>query len=190
MKLSTYHKSCGDKVNLIQLHYNGYPGERKETVIDAKEYDAVYASTIFTHNKNVLKIDGCEAINLGGTGYDLHVKLPEEIDNLDEDYTIYPDNDKSYGFITRGCIRSCSFCFVPPKEGKLCFYRSVDRIAKHKRVEFLDNNFLAYEKCEDILQELKENERWLRLERFVLMVFYGMLPMKMLEQLVKAMKMP
>jgi hypothetical protein len=36
----------------------------------------------------------------------------------------------------------------------LRFYRSVDRIKKHKTVEFLDNNFLAYEKREDILQEL------------------------------------
>jgi hypothetical protein len=46
------------------------------------------------------------------------------------------------------------FCFVPRKEGDLRFYRSVDQIKQHKTVEFLDNNFLAYKKCEDILEEL------------------------------------
>jgi hypothetical protein len=90
----------------------------------------------------------------GGTGYNVQAKLPEHIDALDEDYSIYPDNNTSYGFITRGCVRHCDFCFVFPKEGQLSFYRHPSKIIKHKRTEFLDNNFLAYDKKEEILEYL------------------------------------
>lgn len=158
MKLSTYHKQCGHKVDIKHLHYKGYPGHRKTTTIDASGYHKVYVSTIFTLNRDVVRVINCDDVSFGGTGYDLHINLPQEIDDLDEDYSIYPENKKSYGFITRGCIRQCSFCFVPPKEGKLRFYRPVSRIAKHRVVEFLDNNFLAYDKHEDILQELIDTQ--------------------------------
>jgi hypothetical protein len=154
MKLSTYHKSLGDLIDIQQLYYSGYPDKRKETIIDAKEYDKVYVSIIFTINNNWVKIKNCNQIYYGGTGYDLFITLPPEIDNCKEDYSIYPDNKISYGFLTRGCVRNCSFCFVPKKEGKLKFYRTVDQIKQHNIIEFLDNNFLAYEECENILQEL------------------------------------
>ncbi len=35
-------------------------------------------------------------------------------------------------------------------------YRNVDEIVKHKKVKFLDNNFLAYNECEEIMEELIE----------------------------------
>ena len=56
----------------------------------------------------------------------------------------YPDEDTSYGFITRGCIRNCWFCKVPKYEGKLTAYNSIEKVVKHKKVKFLDNNILAY----------------------------------------------
>jgi hypothetical protein len=43
---------------------------------------------------------------------------------------------------------------VPEKEGKLYFYQHPSEIIKHKRVVFLDNNFLAYKGHKDILQYL------------------------------------
>lgn len=36
----------------------------------------------------------------------------------------------------------------------LRLYRNVEQIRQHKIIELLDNNFLAYERCEDILEEL------------------------------------
>ena len=70
------------------------------------------------------------------------------------DYTIYPDNKISYGFITRGCIRNCSFCVVPKKEGYIHQVNKLDDIIRHKVVKFLDNNILAFRGHKKILQEL------------------------------------
>lgn len=154
MKLSGYYKNKGYYIKLLRLKYNYYPSKRKKTYVDAVEYEKVFVSLIFPINKNILVIKNCNEIKYGGTGYDLTVKLPIEIDNFEEDYSIYPDNNCSYGFITRGCPNNCYFCFVPKKEGLLFEYRSIDQIIKHKQVEFFDNNFLAYDKCELVMEEL------------------------------------
>jgi len=84
----------------------------------------------------------------------LVTKIPDEADKFDPDYSIYPDNDISYGFITRGCIRNCSFCVVPKKEGYIHKVSNVDDIVKHKKVKFLDNNILALPEHKEILLEL------------------------------------
>ena len=80
--------------------------------------------------------------------------MPDEIEKLAPDYSVYPDNDTSYGFITRGCIRNCGFCYVPKKEGNIKKVCDIDQIVRHKKVEFLDNNILAYPTHKVILQEL------------------------------------
>ena len=53
----------------------------------------------------------------GGTGYNVKSRLPEEIDRLQPDYSIYPHipSDYAYGFLTRGCpnldkIRGRYYC--------------------------------------------------------------------------------
>ena len=154
MKLSAFHKSKGDEVSIERFNLSGYPNNRKPTEIDAYGFDKVYISVIFDINQFRFDVRGCFDIEKGGTGYDIYKELPEEIDLLDEDYSLYPDNNSSYGFITRGCIRNCSFCFVPKKEGNLYFESSVEDIIKHKKVKFLDNNILAYDKHKEILQKL------------------------------------
>lgn len=154
MKLSTYYKEKSYEIVLKQLGYNGYPNNKKITTIKTEGYKLTFISIIFTVNKKVLNIENNNNIFYGGTGYDLTIKLSKEIDNCEEDYTIYPNNNKSYGFITRGCIRNCSFCFVPKKEGLLYFYKSIEKIVKHKEVIFMDNNILAYDKHKLILKEL------------------------------------
>ena len=92
MKISAYHKSVGDSVEW----YN--PFDR---------YDQLYMSKVFSFSP-----DYCYYINnvsgevlRGGTGYDIHSLLPERIDMMLPDYSIYPaiDNRTSYGFLTRGC---------------------------------------------------------------------------------------
>jgi len=158
MKLSSFHKQCGNEVEVRKLKYAGYPHNKNATVIDASQFDEVAVSIIFTPNKNKVIVNGCEHVEFGGTGYDLTVSLPTDIDELDEDYSIYPEHNASYGFITRGCIRNCWFCFVPKKEGNLKYYRDWHRIAKHKEVYFMDNNFLAYDKHKKVLSELAESK--------------------------------
>ena len=139
MKLSTYYKSMGDEVGF-----------------DVIDPDRVYASIVFNKNRHL--VDGLQVyypnaiIDVGGSGYDLHKELPEEINRVSPDYSLYPNCDRYYGFTTRGCIRRCPFCVVPIKEGKFRrIYDSpreaLDNIcgtaAHFKKIEFLDNNILA-----------------------------------------------
>jgi hypothetical protein len=155
MKLSAYYKKLGNKIDILKLGYSGYPCKKKIYKADFNRYDKVFVSSIFTVNKKVLDIKG--NVEYGGTGNNFNC-LSEEIDSIEEDYSIYSENNKSYGFITRGCSRNCSFCFVPKKEGLIRFYRHPSQIIKHKQVEFLDNNILAYSGHEDILEWLIDNK--------------------------------
>jgi hypothetical protein len=159
MKISTHHKSLSDGVDIIRLGFDGYPTKKKIKIVDGAGYDLVYASCIFTVNKDVFEIVNCDDIEVGGTGVCLDYDLPNYIDDLSEDYGIYPDNNISYGFITRGCVRNCYFCFVPKKEGLITFYKNWQDIVKtnFKYTDFLDNNFLAYKEHRKILQELIDN---------------------------------
>ena len=105
MKLSAWHKSQGDHVELVRANLPYYPNKRKKLFI-AKNADKTYCSVIFEGNREFIEGDD---IIFGGTGADLITTLPAEVETCDPDYSIYPDNDISYGFITRGCIRNCSF---------------------------------------------------------------------------------
>lgn len=146
MKLSSHHKKMGDSV----LFYEG--------PFYDNSYDKIYASKVFDFTpfpqympKNCI---------IGGTGYDLNIKLPDEIESLCPDYSLYPDCDYSIGFITRGCNRNCKFCKVPKKEGKIRFnqYWEDFRNLKGTWWMFLDNNILAYENHLDILKEIQTKE--------------------------------
>ena len=154
MKLSTYYKNLGYNIILNRLSLTYYPNKNKERIIDGKGFEKVFVSTIYRINKNKIKVINCNEVQFGGVGHELTKKLPKEIDDLDEDYSIYPENDKSYGFITRGCIRNCYFCVVPKKEGKIYKYRNIDQIVKHKEVILMDNNILAFKNHKKILKEL------------------------------------
>lgn len=150
MKLSAYHKSIGDQVELVRCKLPYFPYIKKTPYI-AKSADKTYCSVIFDKNKDY--IIGSDIV-FGGSGFDLTTVLPDTVEKCDPDYSIYPDNDISYGFITRGCIRQCSFCKVPKKEGYIRRVASVESIVKHKKVKFLDNNILAFTEHMEILEEL------------------------------------
>jgi len=150
MKLAEFYEDA----ELIRLNLPYYPNRKKKIhEIDTKEYDKVFCSVVFGGNKEFVK---GENIIFGGTGFDLKTKLPDHIEALPPNYNIYPDNDTSYGFISRGCIRNCKFCKVPEKEGNIHQVRNVDDIVKHTKVKFLDNNFLALPNHNEILAELAE----------------------------------
>lgn len=150
MKLSTWHKRNGDCVELVKANLPYFPNREKKPFI-VKTSDKTYCSIVFEGNKPF--IVGHNII-FGGTGVDLTTTLPDEVEKCDLDYSIYPYNDTSYGFITRGCIRNCSFCKVPKKEGYIHKVADVDDIVRHKKVKFLDNNFLAFPQHKEILAEL------------------------------------
>lgn len=145
MKLSAYHKNKGDTVNFIRL--NGKPFEYKDT------HDIAYGSIIFSKNKNNIKGN----VFLGGTGVSLTDTLTNEVEHLMPDYSLYPDNIHSIGFLTRGCVRNCSFCVVPEKEGLIRFNAHVTEFYNPslKRIRILDNNLLAYSGWKDCLLELE-----------------------------------
>ena len=153
-RMYNYFKDDNEVV-MKDLKLDGYPGRKKVTV-DATGFDKVYSSNIFEINQNRFEIIGCKNIVYGGIGsINPNLKLPAEIEKTDPFY--YPDEDTSYGFITRGCIRNCSFCKVPKYEGKLKVYNSLESIIKHHKVKFLDNNILAYDKHMEVFKYLIEH---------------------------------
>ncbi len=101
--------------------------------------DKAYASCIFTKNSNIVaNYKGLyPELIVGGTGYDLKVKLPAKIDAMNPRI--------NYGFTTRGCIRKCPFCIVPNAEGSMRVVGDIYNIwdGESKSVTLLDNNILA-----------------------------------------------
>lgn len=155
MKLSSFYKKMGCTVELYKANIPYYPSRKKREFVAPVGFDKYFCSVIFKENSNY--IIGKD-IEFGGSGYSIDKNLSEEIEKCDLDYGIYPDNDTSYGFISRGCIRNCSFCIVPKKEGKIRQVASIDDIVRHKKVKFLDNNFLALPNHKDILDELSKRK--------------------------------
>lgn len=132
-KISAYYKSLGCNVEWADAMFG--------------EYDAVFKSKIFTFTPDDTTPWNCDVI-CGGTGVDLHKELPDYIDRLQPDYSIYPDIDDktAYGFITRGCPNKCFWCVVPKKEGNVHPYMDIDEITqegKRPNVVLMDNNILA-----------------------------------------------
>jgi hypothetical protein len=105
-----------------------------------KQYDFIYSSKVFTWTIK----DPALPINTiyGGTGVNIKTSLPHEIEMMCPDYSLY-NCKKSYGFLTRGCIRKCSHCFVPEKEGKIKAHNDIENFARHKDIILMDNNVLA-----------------------------------------------
>lgn len=132
MKLSAYHKQQGDEVEFATpfCHYN-----------------RIYMSKVFNYTTDDHYIYDADEIIKGGTGYDITSKLPENVERLQPDYSIYPDidNKTAYGFLTRGCPNKCPWCVVPRKEGKILPYMDVEEIAIDGRTDLvlMDNNILA-----------------------------------------------
>src|SRR5271157_1663906 len=128
MKLSASHKARGDTVEWYQPYAN--------------DYDRIYSSKVFTFDEDDPYLSH-SAIK-GGTGYGLLSSLDEAVEHVMPDYSLY-GIDYSMGFLTRGCIRTCPWCIVPEKEGKIRKHADIKEFAQHKKVVLLDNNVLAHE---------------------------------------------
>lgn len=132
-KVSSYHRSIGDEVEWYDGLFGG-------------EYDKVYVAKVFNFSSDIGFAIHAKEVVRGGTGYDITSKLPQEIDDCQPDYSIYPTvpADTSYGFLSRGCVRQCKWCIVPVKEGKIKPYWDIDRVANgRKKIVLMDNNLLA-----------------------------------------------
>lgn len=131
MKISAWHKAQGDNVEWYSPLFSNP--------------DKIYMSKVFTFTRDYMDLNPAHPEpERGGTGYDIHKKLPEAIERMKPDYSIYPNAKESYGFLTRGCIRRCEWCVVPEKEGDIRAVADIRDIAgDRKSVVLMDNNFLA-----------------------------------------------
>lgn len=131
MKLSAWHKQQGDKVSW----YSGM----------LSKPDIIYASKVFTFTPDFTGyvLDHSHKVQKGGTGYDFTITLPDEVEQILPDLTLY-GCDAAYGFLTRGCIRKCPWCVVPKKEGHIRVVDDIERLYQGKKnVILFDNNILA-----------------------------------------------
>jgi len=90
--------------------------------------------------------------------------LPLDYSILNEINYIYPENDGYYAYMTRGCVNRCPFCAVPQLEPQYNCFVSIKEQIKYVAETFgakrnlllLDNNVLASERFDDIIDEIKE----------------------------------
>ena len=135
MKLSAYHKAKGDVVSWY---------------VPLEKYDKIYSSKVFTysHENDYLP----KGTKKGGTGYQAFKTLPNEIEHIKPDYTLY-GIDYSLGFLTRGCPNNCQWCIVPKKEGNIRSNADIKEFLQHDKAVLMDNNVLA---CNHGIKQLEK----------------------------------
>ena len=147
MKLSTYHKKCGDQVEWWRPD---------------GQYDIAYKSRVFTdtYSKDRYVITNAGQVVCGGTGYGPGPNLPDAVEHCCPDYSIYPQfPDTAYGFLTRGCPRQCPACIVSKKEGTRSVWVSdlAEFWSGQKEIKLMDANLLACRDHETLIMQLAES---------------------------------
>lgn len=120
MRISAWHKAQGDEVEW-------WAG-------DMFHYDRVYMSKVFSdaYSPDVDEPVNADEVIKGGTGYCIsrgpdgkevfdetkNVKLPDAVERMFPDYSIYPEHKFAVAMTSRGCPRGCAFCHVAAKEGR------------------------------------------------------------------------
>ena len=108
--------------------------------INYSQFDSLWASSIFDFSDKEWVSE--KAIK-GGTGYYVDRKLPEDVEICQPDYSLYPDTKMSLQKYSSGCIRKCSFCVVPQKEGQIKSCEPMNLNPIGEWIYLLDNNFFA-----------------------------------------------
>ena len=163
MKLSAWHKAQGDSVEWYQPMFSGH-------------MDRVYMSKVFSFTPDYEYFVDADEVIRGGSGYaitlengkevynkNLDAPLPDEIEHMYPDYSIYNITDTAYGFLSRGCPRGCSFCHVEAKEGRKS-YKVADLSEfwnGQKNIVLCDPNILACKDWKDLMQQLIDSKAWI-----------------------------
>lgn len=127
------------------------------------DYDRVYMSKVFTFTEDFeTYLYSAKEVIRGGTGYGLDNKLPQQIETMYPDYSLYRIKNTAYGYMTRGCPRQCPFCIVGEKEGcKTYKVADLEQFWRgQKEIKLLDPNLLASPDKVDLLQQLVESKAW------------------------------
>lgn len=135
--------------------------------------DKVYLAKVFSFSPDFPYYIDADEVVRGGSGYCISlvdgrevfdkskdIPLPDEIEHIYPDYSLYGVEDTAYGFLTRGCPRGCSFCHVEAKEGRAS--RKVADLAEfwngQKNIVLCDPNILACRQWKDLLQQLIDSK--------------------------------
>ena len=167
MKLSAFHKSMGDKCEWVNYRHI---------------YDLVYCSKVFSFTREIQAPIRANRIITGGSGYSIklereresfdtvnHTNLPDEIEHIYPDYSLYGITNTAYGFLSRGCPRGCAFCHVAAKEGKRSY--KVANLSEfwrgQKYIELMDPNTFACKDWEDLLDQLIDSKAYVNFNQGV-----------------------
>lgn len=155
MRISAWHKSQGDNI---------------EWWFGFSHYDIVYMSKIFSdqYSPDICEPVNAEKIIKGGSGYAISLvdgkevydkskdtDLPDYIEHMFPDYSIYPQYDFAVSMTSRGCPRGCHFCHVAAKEGR-CSVKVADVSdfwCGQKEIKVLDPNITACSEKRDLLKQ-------------------------------------
>ncbi|MBI3582394.1 MAG: hypothetical protein HY096_00405 [Nitrospinae bacterium] len=133
MKISSYHKAQGDEI------YLNFP---------LLNVDYTYASILFQKTKDPI------ADLIGGPKYP-EIKLPQKIDEMKPDYSLYPFMDYSLGYTYKACSRRCPFCVVPRQKNEDTHYSIWSfHDAKFHKIGLLNNNTLADPRWRETFNEI------------------------------------
>lgn len=165
MRISAYHKARGD---IVEWWWS-----------DFVHYDIVYMSKIFSdaYSRDVPEPLNADKVIKGGSGYCIRLgsdgkerfdkskntSLPEEIESMFPDYSIYPQFKYAVSMTSRGCPRGCSFCHVATKEGR-CSVKVADVKdfwSGQREIKVLDPNITACKDKRDLLRQYRETGAWI-----------------------------
>lgn len=163
MKLSAWHKQQGDSVEWYDALMSGH-------------MDKVYVSKVFSFSADYEYCIDADEIVYGGSGYAISMQngrevydkskdssLPDEIEHIYPDYSLYGITDTAYGFLSRGCPRGCSFCHVQEMQGGIS--NKVSDLSEfwsgQKNIVLLDPNISACKEWKSLFQQLIDSKAYI-----------------------------